>query len=107
MLFILNAMHLPSQTLNLYSMLGVVMLVGLVAKNGILLIEYAERAVRGGAGAAEAIASAAQVRLRPILMTTAAMIAGCCRSRPDTRLALSTGAPSEPSLSAGYQARCS
>ncbi len=75
-LFMLNVMHVPSQTLNLYSMLGIVMLVGLVAKNGILLVEYAERAVRGGASGADAIANAAQLRLRPILMTTAAMIAG-------------------------------
>jgi HAE1 family hydrophobic/amphiphilic exporter-1 len=65
-----------AQTLNLYSMLGVVMLVGLVAKNGILLVEFAERALRRGAGAHEAILRAARVRFRPILMTTLAMIAG-------------------------------
>ncbi len=75
-LFALNALRLPSQTLNLYSMLGIVMLVGLVAKNGILLIEYAERAVRHGAAAQDAIVHAARVRFRPIVMTTLAMIAG-------------------------------
>ncbi len=75
-LFVLNALHLPSQTLNLYSMLGIVMLVGLVAKNGILLIEYAERAVRDGLRAQEAIAHAAHVRFRPIVMTTLAMVVG-------------------------------
>lgn len=62
--------------LNLYSMLGVIMLVGLVAKNGILLVEYAERAVREGSPAAQAIALAAAARFRPIVMTTTAMIAG-------------------------------
>ena len=83
-LFLLNALHavLPSlallqaQTLNLYSMLGIIMLVGLVAKNGILLVEYAERARRDGVPAALAMTQAAKTRLRPILMTTFAMIAG-------------------------------
>jgi HAE1 family hydrophobic/amphiphilic exporter-1 len=65
-----------SQTLNLYSMLGVVMLVGLVAKNGILLVEYAERAVRDGSGVRDAMTEAARLRFRPIVMTTFAMIAG-------------------------------
>src|SRR5580700_684720 len=62
--------------LNLYSMLGIIMLVGLVAKNGILLVEYAERAVRDGSTAAQAVSGAARVRFRPIVMTTLAMIAG-------------------------------
>ncbi len=83
-LFTLNVLHrmFPStmfftaQTLNLYSMLGIIMLVGLVAKNGILLVEYAERVVRDGAGAAEAMVQGARRRFRPILMTTLAMIAG-------------------------------
>lgn len=83
-LYVLNALKvlfpsasvLESQTINLYSMLGIVMLVGLVAKNGILLVEYAERAVRGGESAYDAILQAAQTRFRPIVMTTLAMIAG-------------------------------
>jgi HAE1 family hydrophobic/amphiphilic exporter-1 len=52
------------------------MLVGLVAKNGILLVEYAERALREGVPAALAMTQAAKMRLHPILMTTFAMIAG-------------------------------
>ena len=64
------------QPLNLYSMLGVIMLVGLVAKNGILLVEYAERSLRSGDEAFAAIQAAAALRFRPILMTTFAMIAG-------------------------------
>lgn len=83
-LFVLNALReiwpaagvLQNQTLNLYSMLGIVMLVGLVAKNGILLIEYSERAFRRGRSALDAVCQAALVRFRPIVMTTFAMIAG-------------------------------
>ena len=83
-LFILNALRniwpaagvLENQTLNLYSMLGIVMLVGLVAKNGILLIEYSERAFGRGRRALDAVCQAARVRFRPIVMTTFAMIAG-------------------------------
>jgi HAE1 family hydrophobic/amphiphilic exporter-1 len=71
-----GALALTNQPLNLYSMLGVVMLVGLVAKNGILLVEFAERHVRSGVQAADAIANAAERRFRPIVMTTCAMIAG-------------------------------
>ena len=65
-----------SQSLNLDSMLGIVMLVGLVAKNGILLVDFAERALREGAGPFDAAAQAAQRRFRPIVMTTCAMIFG-------------------------------
>jgi HAE1 family hydrophobic/amphiphilic exporter-1 len=71
-----SAALFQSQTLNLYSMLGIVMLTGLVAKNGILLVEFAERSIRSGATAKLAIQRAAQERFRPILMTTLAMVAG-------------------------------
>jgi HAE1 family hydrophobic/amphiphilic exporter-1 len=83
-LALLNVLHeiapridaFASQTLNLYSMLGIVMLVGLVAKNGILLVEFAERDVRRDAAAFDAIQRAARRRFRPIVMTTFAMIFG-------------------------------
>ena len=83
-LYVLNVLHaafpgtelFANQTLNLYSMLGLIMLVGLVAKNGILLIEFAERAVRAGAAPSDAMVDAARRRFRPIVMTTLAMIAG-------------------------------
>ncbi len=71
-----GALYAFGQPLNLYSMLGIVMLVGLVSKNGILLVEYAQRAMRDGRSAPAAIQAAAQRRFRPIVMTTAAMIAG-------------------------------
>ncbi len=71
-----GALWVVGQPLNLYSMLGVVMLVGLVAKNGILLVEFAERAVRSGMPPLEAIQTAARRRFRPIVMTTTAMVGG-------------------------------
>jgi HAE1 family hydrophobic/amphiphilic exporter-1 len=71
-----GALYITKQPLNLYSMLGIVMLVGIVAKNGILLVEYAEREVRAGVPALEAMRDAARLRFRPIVMTTLAMIAG-------------------------------
>jgi|SRR5579872_347157 len=64
------------QTLNLFSMLGVVMLMGLVAKNGILLVDYADTLRKRGLALREAIRESAAIRFRPIVMTTAAMIVG-------------------------------
>jgi HAE1 family hydrophobic/amphiphilic exporter-1 len=68
-------------TLNMFSIIGVVMLMGLVTKNAILLVDFAIRSREGENGAppmerSEALLHAAQVRLRPILMTTLAMIFG-------------------------------
>jgi len=63
-------------SLNIYSQVGLVTLVGLVAKNGILIVEFANHLQLQGASKLEAIGQAATIRLRPILMTTAATIAG-------------------------------
>ena len=63
-------------SLNLYSQIGIVMLVGLAAKNGILIVEFANQLRDEGRGVREAIVEAAAVRLRPILMTSVAMICG-------------------------------
>ncbi len=71
-----GSLFVTNQPLNLYSMLGIVMLIGLVTKNGILLVEYAEREINRGASVYDAMAGAARRRFRPILMTTVAMIAG-------------------------------
>jgi hydrophobe/amphiphile efflux-1 (HAE1) family protein len=70
------ALLLTGTTLNIFSIIGVIMLMGLVTKNAILLVDFANRARREGADVASALAQAGQVRLRPIMMTTAAMIAG-------------------------------
>ncbi len=70
------ALLLTGTTLNLFSMIGFIMLMGLVTKNAILLVDFANRARRAGASLHDALLTAGQVRLRPILMTTAAMIGG-------------------------------
>jgi len=70
------ALLLTGTTLNLFSMIGFVMLMGLVTKNAILLVDFANRARRAGASLHDSLLQAGQVRLRPILMTTAAMIGG-------------------------------
>jgi HAE1 family hydrophobic/amphiphilic exporter-1 len=67
---------LTGTTLNIFSIIGFIMLMGLVTKNAILLVDFANRARRAGASLADALRQAGQVRLRPILMTTAAMIGG-------------------------------
>ncbi len=63
-------------TLNIYSQVGLVTLVGLVSKNGILIVQFANELQRQGLGKLEAIAQAARIRLRPVMMTSAATIAG-------------------------------
>jgi HAE1 family hydrophobic/amphiphilic exporter-1 len=63
-------------TLNLFSIIGFVMLMGLVTKNAILLVDFANQARKAGAERNAALLEAAHVRLRPILMTTLAMVFG-------------------------------
>lgn len=63
-------------TLNIYSQVGLVTLVGLIAKNGILIVEFANGQQRAGHSKLEAVHSAALTRLRPILMTTVATVCG-------------------------------
>jgi multidrug efflux pump len=63
-------------TLNIYSQVGLITLVGLVAKNGILIVEFANHLQETGLGKLHAITEAAATRLRPILMTTAATVVG-------------------------------
>jgi multidrug efflux pump len=63
-------------TLNIYSQVGLITLVGLIAKNGILIVEFANHLQETGLSKLEAISGAASTRLRPILMTTAATVCG-------------------------------
>ncbi|HUD41507.1 MAG TPA: efflux RND transporter permease subunit [Dokdonella sp.] len=72
----LIGLWLTGGTLNLFSQIGIVMLIGLAAKNGILIVEFANQLRDEGRSVAEAIAESAAVRLRPILMTSVATIAG-------------------------------
>jgi HAE1 family hydrophobic/amphiphilic exporter-1 len=70
------ALAITGEMLNIFSMIGLIMLIGLVTKNSILLVDFALEGVRGGMSRKEAIYRAGMVRLRPILMTTFAMMAG-------------------------------
>lgn len=65
-----------NSTLNVFSMIGLVMLMGLVTKNAILLVDFANHARRAGASVTDALLQAGLIRMRPILMTTAAMVFG-------------------------------
>jgi len=82
-------------TLNIYSQVGLVTLVGLVAKNGILIVEFANQLQLQGHAKLEAVREAAMTRLRPVLMTSAATIAG------HFPLTLVTGAGAEARNSIG------
>ena len=72
----LIALNLTGGTLNIYSQIGLVTLIGLISKHGILIVEFANRLQREGMPLREAVIEAAVLRLRPILMTTSAMVAG-------------------------------
>lgn len=72
----LLAMTLTGGSMNLYSQIGLVALVGLIAKNGIMIVEFANQLQDHGRSKIEAVVEAASIRLRPIMMTTAATIFG-------------------------------
>jgi multidrug efflux pump len=67
---------LGGATLNIYTQIGLVTLIGLISKHGILIVQFANELQQGGRSKREAIEMAAGIRLRPILMTTAAMVLG-------------------------------
>jgi multidrug efflux pump len=83
-------------TLNVYSQVGLVMLVGLITKHGILIVEFANQLRVKGMAKIEAVTEAATLRLRPILMTTAAMVLGA------VPLAVSHGAGAESRQAIGW-----
>ena len=90
----LGGLAIHHQTLNLFSLIAIVMLFGLVAKNGILLVDYANQQRRAGLDVYAAMRAAAQTRFRPILMTTFAMIFGML----PLSLGLTEGAESRTSM---------
>ena len=92
----LAALYFTGGTLNVYSQIGLVTLVGLITKHGILIVEFANQLRDGGAALTEAVIDASVLRLRPILMTTGAMVLG---SIP---LALATGAGAESRQQIGW-----
>ncbi len=69
-------MHFNDQTMNIYSQIGIIMLIGLVAKNGILIVEFANQKQETGMDMMTAIREASIQRLRPILMTSVSTILG-------------------------------
>jgi HAE1 family hydrophobic/amphiphilic exporter-1 len=73
---VMLALMVTGSTLNLMSMIGVILLMGIVAKNAILLIDFAKWSEEKGMSRRDALIEAGRVRLRPILMTTFALIAG-------------------------------
>jgi len=85
----LLALGLTMQTLNIFSILGMIMLVGLVGKNAILLVDFTNQMKADGHNTVEALILAGKVRMRPILMTTFSMIFGMLP------IALASGAGSE------------
>jgi multidrug efflux pump len=82
--------------LNVYSQIGLVTLIGLITKHGILIVDFTNRLQAEGRERREAIVTAAGLRLRPILMTTAAMILGALP------LALASGAGAESRRQIGW-----
>ena len=83
------ALALAMETLNIFSIIGVIMLLGLVSKNAILIVDFTNQLKEEGKGVEEALIEAGKERLRPILMTTLAMILGMLP------IAMANGAGSE------------
>ena len=69
-------MATTGQTMNIYTQIGIIMLIGLVAKNGILIVEFANQKQEAGIDKMQAIEQSALQRMRPILMTSASTILG-------------------------------
>ena len=89
-------LKIVGSTVNLYSQIGMILLVGLVTKNSILLVEYANKLHEQGGTALEAMLEAGRIRLRPILMTSVATIMGA------VPIAFGLGAGSESRRPLGY-----
>ena len=92
----LAALWLAGGTLNIYSQVGLVTLVGLITKHGILIVEFSNQLRAKGEPLYQAVIEAATLRLRPILMTTGAMVLGALP------LALATGAGAESRMQIGW-----
>ncbi|HNX83948.1 MAG: efflux RND transporter permease subunit [Bacteroidales bacterium] len=91
----LFTMVIFGQTLNIFSQIGLIMLIGMVAKNGILIVEFANQRQQAGLSVMDAVREASVARFRPILMTSLTTILGIMP------LALATGAGSESRITMG------
>ncbi len=92
----LGILLLTNQTLNVYSQIGMILLIGLMAKNGILIVEFTNQLRGRGVEIHEAVLRAAEMRLRPILMSSIATICGA------VPLSLSSGAGAEARAAIGW-----
>jgi multidrug efflux pump len=92
----LAALQWSGGTLNVFSQIGLITLVGLITKHGILIVEFSNHLRQQGKATREAVVEAATLRLRPILMTTGAMVLGALP------LALATGAGAESRQQIGW-----
>lgn len=92
----LAALQLSGGTLNVYSQIGLITLVGLITKHGILIVEFANQLRQEGRSTLDAVIEGASLRLRPILMTTGAMVLGALP------LALAHGAGAESRQQIGW-----
>jgi multidrug efflux pump len=92
----LLALQWTGGSLNVYSQIGLITLVGLITKHGILIVEFTNQLRGTGLSIVEALIKASTQRLRPILMTTGAMVLGALP------LALSTGAGAESRIQIGW-----
>jgi len=92
----LGALQLAGGTLNVFSQIGLITLVGLITKHGILIVEFSNQLRQQGRTVMEAVVEAASLRLRPILMTTGAMVLGALP------LALASGAGAESRQQIGW-----
>jgi multidrug efflux pump len=92
----LLALKLSGGTLNVYSQIGLVTLIGLITKHGILIVEFANQLQAQGRSIRDAVIESAVLRLRPILMTTGAMVLG------SVPLAIATGAGAESRQQIGW-----
>jgi multidrug efflux pump len=90
----LLSLYVFGQTLNIFSQIGIIVLVGIVTKNGILIVEFANQRKEGGLGLIDAVIDAATQRLRPILMTSLATMLGAL----PIALALGAAAKSRASM---------
>jgi multidrug efflux pump len=91
----LAALVVTGQSLNIYSQIGMILLIGLMTKNGILIVEFANQLRERGHSVRDAVIESSVLRLRPILMTSIAMIGGAIP------LAWSTGAGAEARTAIG------
>ena len=92
----LLALKWSGGSLNVYSQIGLITLVGLITKHGILIVEFTNQLRAGGMDMVDALVKASSQRLRPILMTTGAMVLGA------VPLALATGAGAESRIQIGW-----